>query len=66
MLVVFGWGKDENLTAVIHQVKTRTETKQEALCCEQVDDSSDEGKFKNKAFQKDLSFSEHISRRLSN
>lgn len=46
MLVVFGWGKDENLTAVIHQVKTRTERKQETKCCENSDDTSDEGKFK--------------------
>jgi hypothetical protein len=47
MLIVFGWGKDENLTAVIHQVKTRIERKQETECFEKEDDSSDEGKFKN-------------------
>ena len=49
MLVVFGWGKDENLTAVIHQVKTQMETKQETNCCEENDDSSDEGRLINKA-----------------
>ena len=47
MLVVFGWGKDENLTAVIHQVKIQIESKQETKCCDQNDDTSDEGKFKN-------------------